>query len=64
MIDIHGEHTSDESAIDAVHRAAFAGPDEAELVRLLRESGNSRLSLIAECRGQVIGQIFLSPVNF
>jgi putative acetyltransferase len=63
MSKIRAERAGDEPAIDGVHRAAFQGADEAELVHSLRKSGNARVSLVAEAEYQIIGHVLFSPVT-
>lgn len=61
---IRPELPSDHQAIDLIHRQAFAGESEVQLVRKLRTRPDfdSRLSLIAERKGQPLGHILFSPV--
>ncbi len=44
-------------AIDQVVRAAFAQPDEADLVRALRSEGSSTGEWVALAQGQVVGHV-------
>lgn len=60
---IRDERPEDVDGIDAVHRAAFPTPLEAQLVRMLRESGNLRVSIVAEIDGAIAGHIAFSPVE-
>lgn len=59
---IRAERSEDFDAIDDVVTAAFGQPDEAKLVRLLRDSDAyvPGLTLVAEEDGEVIGHIMLS----
>lgn len=59
---IRTEQPDDVEAIDSLLRAAFEGPDEAELFAELRRQGDLSLSLIAEAEGVVLGQLGLSPL--
>jgi putative acetyltransferase len=56
---IRAEQPADESAIHALHRAAFGGPAEAELVDALRRERAVVLSLVAEEEG-IVGHILYS----
>ncbi len=65
---IRQERDGDEAAIrDVVERAfagkSFADPDDKFIVERLREDGSLVLSLVAEGRGQLIGQVALSPAK-
>ena len=65
---IRQEKDGDEDAIrDVVERAfegkSFADPDDKFIVERLREDGSLVLSLVAEARGEVIGQVALSPAK-
>lgn len=60
---VRAEQPADAAAIDRVHRLAFAGPAEAELVARLRAAGRASVSLVAEQAGAVIGHILFSPVT-
>jgi putative acetyltransferase len=63
---VRAERSEDHASIGDVIRAAFRGRpyaagDEAELVDELRRAGALVVSLVAELRGVVIGQIAFSP---
>ncbi|MGD9854015.1 MAG: GNAT family N-acetyltransferase [Planctomycetaceae bacterium] len=60
---IRVEQPVDSAAIGEVLRAAFGGEAEARLVDALRESGDVRLSLVAESAGCVVGQILFSQMG-
>lgn len=65
---IRPERPSDHVAIGELITAAFAGKpyaegDEADLVVALRREHALTLSLVAELRGRVIGQIAFSPAR-
>lgn len=65
-IRIRQEVAGDEAAIDGVIAAGFAGkPDadgtEAKIINTLREAGALVLSLVAETKGRIVGQVALSP---
>ncbi len=60
---VRDESADDVSAVFAVNRAAFEGPEEATLVDRLRTSAAPIVSLVAEIQGQVIGHILFSPVS-
>jgi len=54
----------DAPGIDALLRKVFAGEDEAERVRALRENGLLTLGLVAtDDEGQVVGYVAFSPVT-
>lgn len=65
MTKITAESPGDDAGIRAVHRSAFPGDDEAELVDNLRESAafDPSLSLVARDGGSVIGHALLTPVE-
>jgi len=50
----------DATGIDALLRAAFGGPAEADLVAALRTEGDKVLELVAEADGEPAGGIFFS----
>ena len=52
----------DVPAIREVHRLAFAGPAEGEIVDALRAGGYSRLGLVAEIDGRIVGHILFSEL--
>ncbi len=56
------ERPEDMEAIREVNRLAFGGEDEALLVDALRDGGCSRLSLVAEKDGKVVGHILFSDL--
>lgn len=65
---IRQEKEGDEAAIrDVVSRAfapkPFADPDDELIVERLRADGSLVLSLVAQARGAVIGQVALSPAK-
>jgi putative acetyltransferase len=67
-IDIRPERPGDEDAIHAVTTAAFlhaphTSHTEQFIVRELRRRGRLAVSLVAECAGQVIGHVAVSPVD-
>lgn len=62
------ERPSDEAAIDGLTTRAFTGMPysdgtEAPIIRLLRQSGDLALSLVAEEGGAVIGHVAFSPIR-
>lgn len=63
MYTVRAECDADQDGARAVHRAAFPTDSEARLVDLLREHGQARVSLVAECYGQVVGHVLFSPVS-
>lgn len=62
---IRPERAGDESAIHAVNRAAFPGPQEAALVDALRKTDAflPELSLVAEAGDRIIGHILFTRVS-
>ncbi len=62
-VHVRAERPADAAAIDRVHRLAFAGPAEAELVARLRAAGRAIVSLVAEQAGAIVGHILFSPVT-
>lgn len=50
-------------AIFALHQAAFGGDAEANLVEALHESGDVRLSLVAEQGGEIVGHVLFSELS-
>lgn len=63
MLSIRQETSNDTYAIRDVNVAAFGGPEEADLVDLLRESGALRYSLVAVEEDKVVGHLAFSPVT-
>ena len=61
-IEIRPERPEDAAEIDGLLQAAFAGPDEADLVARLRADGDLALSLVADEDGAVIGHVGFVPV--
>ena len=62
---IRPETPEDIDVIADLHRAAFNGTAEAELVDAIRRSAHfiPNLSLVAELNGQVVGHVLLSRVD-
>lgn len=60
---IRREKTDDIPSIREVNLSAFKGPGEAQVVDLLRESGETFISIVAEIDGQVGGHILFTPVR-
>lgn len=56
------ETPTDIDAIRAVNRLAFGQENEAALVDALRDGGYSRVSLVAEADGRVVGHILFSAL--
>ena len=57
---IRGELQSDWPAVDALNRAAFGGPHEADLIDRLRRDGLVAASLVAESGSALVGHILFS----
>jgi putative acetyltransferase len=62
IVSIRPELLNDAVAIRRILEAAFPTAAEARLVERLRESGNLRISLVAEVDGAIVGHIAFSPV--
>ncbi|MEI9980610.1 MAG: N-acetyltransferase [Edaphobacter sp.] len=63
MIDVREESPHDWEAVYQVVSSAFGQLAEAELVKELRESGDSVISLVAEEDGQIVGHVLLSRMD-
>jgi putative acetyltransferase len=63
MIDIRDENPRDWKAVYQVVSSAFGQLAEAELVEVLREAGDSVVSLVADEEGQIVGHILLSRMD-
>jgi len=63
MVDIRNESSQDWKAVYQVILSAFGQSAEAELVRELREAGDSVISLVAEEGGEVHGHVLLSRMD-
>jgi putative acetyltransferase len=59
---IRDETAADREAVRNVNRLAFGRDDEAKIVDALREGGYSRVSLVAEVEGRVVGHILFSDL--
>src|SRR5881398_988519 len=62
-IEIRTSRPEDSAAIQEVHLAAFGGPAEAKLVRLITERRKGLISLVAAHDGIVVGHILFSRVT-
>jgi len=60
---VRPESEGDRAAVRAVLTAAFAGPEEADLVDALRGQVADWLSLVAEEGGGVVGHILFTPIT-
>jgi putative acetyltransferase len=60
---IRDEQSSDHSAIASLHRAAFGGDYEAELVEALRRDGLVLVSLVCVEDETVVGHVMLSTLR-
>lgn len=60
---VRPEREGDAAAIHRIHAAAFGRPDEADLVRALRDSAEPYLGLVAEATGAVAAHVVFSPVT-
>lgn len=65
-MDIRPEIRADERAIDELHRLAFGGPDESQMVVDLRAGAGylPELSLVAIEGGSIVGHLMLTLVTF
>jgi putative acetyltransferase len=63
MIEVRDECPLDWEAVYEAVSSAFGQLAEAELVKALREAGDSVLSLVAEEDGQIVGHILLSRME-
>jgi putative acetyltransferase len=59
---IRRETAADHEAVRHVNRLAFGRDDEAGIVEALRNGGYSRVSLVAEDEGRVVGHILFSDL--
>lgn len=64
MTTVRAASPADVADITRVESAAFGQEDEARLVAALDAGGYSRVSLVAERDGEVIGHVLLSEVEF
>jgi putative acetyltransferase len=62
-VSIRPESRDDIEHIRTVHRLAFGGDDEARLVDALRAEGYSKVSLVADLEGRVVGHILFSELS-
>lgn len=60
---IRNERPEDARRLRELHRAAFGGNVEADLVDTLRDAGCALVSLVAEDAGGLIGHLLFSPVT-
>lgn len=63
MMMIRNERATDRVAIRGILEAAFARPDEANLVDRLREDGDCVLSLVAVESERIVGQVLFSRLR-
>src|SRR5215471_6797259 len=63
MIDIRDDSPGDWKAVYQVVSSAFGQSFEAELVRELRDAGDSIVSLVADDDGQITGHVLLSKMD-
>lgn len=61
-LSIREETPADHAAVREVNRLAFGQDDEADLVEALQAGGYTRLSLVAERDGSVIGHLLFSSL--
>lgn len=60
---IRKEEEGDRAGVYTVNAAAFNGPDEANVVDILRDAADPVVSLVAEENGGIVGHIMFSPVE-
>lgn len=63
MVTVRPAEAEDHAAIRAVVEAAFAQPDEANLVEALRADGDALVELVAEEDGRIAGHILFSRMG-
>jgi putative acetyltransferase len=63
MVTIRPELPDDAAAIHQLHKGAFAGDAEAQLVNALRAAGRLYLSLVADQDEEIVGHVAFSPVR-
>jgi putative acetyltransferase len=63
MVDIRDEDPRDWGAVYQVVSSAFGQLAEADLVKKLREAGDSIVSLVAEEDDQIVGHVMLSKMS-
>ena len=63
QVEIRPCTAADQADALAVHEAAFPTDGEARLVALLTSRGKSRVSLVAESGGRIVGHVLFSPVQ-
>jgi putative acetyltransferase len=61
-ISIRDEHPGEEAEISAIHRAAFGGTYEAEVVEGLRAGGHALYALVAEVGAALAGHVMFSKI--
>lgn len=61
-VSIKPETRDDFDLVRTVHRLAFGRDDEARLVDALRAQGYTRMSLVADLGGRVVGHILFSDL--
>lgn len=62
QVRIRPETVADVDAVTHVHERAFGQDAEARLVKLLRDGGYARLSLVAELNAAVVGHVLFSEL--
>ena len=62
-VEIRPESREDRDANRRLNQAAFGGDVEANLIDALRDGGFAEVSLVAELDGEIVGNIFFSPVS-
>ena len=62
-LELRPETSADRAGVRRVVEAAFAQPQEADLVEALHAAGAVRLSMVAERAGEVIAHVLFSPVE-
>lgn len=60
---IRAESASDHGGIDEIHRSSFPRDAEVRLVHALRQAGLSRVSLVAEIDGRIVGHVLFSEIQ-
>ena len=63
MPSIRHERFGDADSVRQVLLSAFGGPEEAQLVDLLRNRRGFELSLVAALDGRIVGHVLFTPVT-
>jgi len=64
MIELRAETLQDRSTIFDIVKRAFGRAEEAELVDMIRDRGNCRVSEVALDDDSIVGYVLASPISF